>query len=101
MHSNAWKKYLKALLVLHQIEFPWKHDLGPLVELLREAALLPAGIDRDALEDLAPYAVELRYPGDMGEITLDEATCAVAIAGTVRTAIRPVLPTGQDGCQGA
>jgi HEPN domain-containing protein len=91
------EKYLKALLALHQIDFPWKHDLGPLVELLRDAALLPAEIDQDALEDLAPYAVELRYPGDMGEITLDEATDAVAIVRTVRTAIRQVLPAEYTG----
>lgn len=87
------EKYLKALLALHRVEFPWRHDLGPLVELLREAELLSAAVDVDALEDLAPYAVELRYPGDIGEITPDEAARAVAIAGGVRRAIRHALGT--------
>jgi HEPN domain-containing protein len=87
------EKYLKALLALHQIDFPWKHDLGPLIELLREAGLLPGAIDADALEDLTPYAVELRYPGDIGEITREEATHAVALAREVRRTIQHALGT--------
>lgn len=90
------EKYLKALLALYQIDFPWKHDLGPLVELLREAALLPDQIDADALEDLAPYAVQLRYPGDIGEITREEATHAVALAREVRHTIRYTLGIEDD-----
>jgi HEPN domain-containing protein len=84
------EKYLKALLTLHQIEFPRTHDLTELV------ALLPAGIrflvPSDELVVITPYAVEARYPGDWGRPVRADAVRAVQIARRVRTAVRSQLP---------
>lgn len=55
------EKLLKALLVEKGRSFEKKHDLPYLLERTSQDALLPyAGF----LEELSPYAVEFRYPGD-------------------------------------
>ena len=57
------EKYLKGWLVEAAIYFPKTHHLPFLLELALPS--LP-GIEtyRDPLSRLAPYAVDLRYPGD-------------------------------------
>jgi HEPN domain-containing protein len=53
------EKYLKALMVLHDINVPRSHDIGALV------GLLPPGTPMELLSDeqdrLTSYAVALRY----------------------------------------
>ena len=61
--QQAAEKYLKALLTLHQIEFPKTHELRRLLELLTEAEpQLVAGLTD--ITWLEPFGVEVRYPGD-------------------------------------
>ena len=60
-HSQqASEKYLKALLVWHQIEFPKTHDLDLLLTLVssREPELATSLADAGIL---TPYGVEYRY----------------------------------------
>jgi HEPN domain-containing protein len=77
--QQAAEKFLKAVLVHHQIEFPKTHDLAGLLDLISRA-------DPDlalALGDvigLNIYAVEARYPGDSPEITASEAKIALSLA---------------------
>jgi hypothetical protein len=47
---------------------------------------------REETERLAPYAVEIRYPGNLPEITLDEAQRAVADAEAVWDFVLAILP---------
>jgi len=85
------EKYLKALLVWHQIEFRKTHDIQELLNLL-------TSIDHDLPDilseavDLTPYGVEYRYPGDYPDATVEDATKALSLARHVRDVIRSRLP---------
>jgi HEPN domain-containing protein len=75
------EKYLKALLVARRQIFPRTHDLSALSDLcLQNELIIP--VDRDALERLTAYAVQVRYPGE--DPTPDEAREALQIAQVVR-----------------
>jgi len=86
-HSQqAAEKYLKALLTQHHIAFPKTHDLERLLRLVRKVD----GALADALSEviiLSLYGVEVRYPGDRPDVTLDEARQAVALARLVSDAV--------------
>lgn len=43
---------------------------------------------------LNPYGVDVRYPGDMPELTTEDARSAMAIASKVRKAVLGALPQG-------
>jgi HEPN domain-containing protein len=94
--QQAAEKFLKAVLVWHQVEFPKTHDIGRLADLLETVDAGLAARVREA-SALTPYAVEARYPSDLPEPTLDEAREALAIAARVRDAVlrqlAPVLGT--------
>jgi len=81
--QQAAEKYLKALLVRHQVEFPKTHDLGELLDLLATADAALAQQLR-AAEGLNPYAVDTRYPGDCPEMTVQDGRQAVALATQVK-----------------
>jgi len=89
--QQAAEKYLKALLVWHQIEFRKTHDMQELLNLV-------SGIDHELPDvlsetvDLTPYGVEYRYPGDYPHATLEDATKALTVARHVRDVIRSHLP---------
>jgi HEPN domain-containing protein len=84
------EKYLKALLTFHAVPFLKIHDLTALM------ALVPKSIDlRLTLPEIAVlnrYAIDVRYPGDWGVITREDAESALAIARKVRSAVRGHLP---------
>lgn len=76
--QQAVEKSLKAILALHEIEYPWWHDLGELLELVRPLAseLIPF---EDQMFRMTPYAVEARYDEEF-EPSLDEAGEALEVA---------------------
>jgi HEPN domain-containing protein len=84
------EKYVKALLVLNEIDFPWTHNLSELI------AHLPArarpNLTPEEQERLTDYATVTRYPGDYESIPLAEARRAVRIARRARREIRKLLP---------
>lgn len=90
--QRAAEKFLKAVLVWRQIEFPKTHDIGRLVGLVRVADATLADLVADAAA-LTPYGVEVRYPGDLPEPTPAEAREAVALAERVRQAVLQHLPS--------
>jgi len=64
------EKLLKALLVEKGKTFEKRHDLPYLLERASQETLRTyAGF----LEELSPYAVEFRYPGDFHPTTEEEA----------------------------
>jgi HEPN domain-containing protein len=83
------EKYLKAYLVLHGIHFPYTHDLSRLLELCAEQAGWAEEL-REA-EELTPYAITARYPGEDEEVREEEARRAAEIAARVRDVVRRTL----------
>lgn len=92
------EKYLKGFLAFKSIDFPNTHDLVILLRLVTEA--VRAGIEIGGVEPLNRYTIEARYPGDWEAITRDEAERAMALARSVRDAIRARLPKEALGERG-
>jgi HEPN domain-containing protein len=69
--QQAAEKTLKAFLASRAVRFANVHDLSKLLALAEsvEAGFHALADDADAL---APFAVEIRYPGDWGDLTRDE-----------------------------
>lgn len=89
--QQAVEKYMKALLTWRQVDFPKTHDLGELLNLLT--------IDDPSLREelraavvLTDYGVEVRYPGDLPQVSLEEAREAIDLAADARDTIFGVLP---------
>jgi len=82
------EKYLKAILVSRDIEFPKTHDLLILDALCVSAGIF-TGFTKEELGRLAGYAVHTCYPGN--QPTPDEAQEALTIANTVRQFARTFL----------
>jgi HEPN domain-containing protein len=81
--QQASEKYIKALLVARQVEFPKTHDIGRLLDLI-------AGVDQELAAsltgavELTDYGVEFRYPGDQPPLETDDVARALSLAGQVR-----------------
>ncbi len=58
--QQAVEKALKALLAHHRIAFRRTHDIAELLDLIEDAGL-PTPPAADRLDELNPYAVEMRY----------------------------------------
>lgn len=84
------EKYLKALLVLHSVEFPKTHNLRLLIQLV--PAGLSLGLETDRVVALIRYAVDVRYSDELQVVTPAAAEEAVATARKVREAVRQHLP---------
>ncbi|HEX5809315.1 MAG TPA: HEPN domain-containing protein [Anaerolineales bacterium] len=82
------EKYLKALLLFKDQEFPKVHDLNTLDDLCSGIGIF-LGMDKTDLARLSAYAVMSRYPGE--EPALDEAREAIETAKTVRRFARSYL----------
>jgi HEPN domain-containing protein len=84
--QQAAEKYLKAVLVRYQIEFPKTHDLIKLLEKVAAAGRSLADSLRFA-NVLTPYGVEVRYPSDAPEILAGAEVEAQNIARQVGEAV--------------
>ncbi len=82
---HAGEKAIKALLVVHDVDPPKRHNLD------RLARLLPANeVERFALLDLpelSRWAIEGRYPDDFDEATREQAAVALGLARAILTAV--------------
>ncbi|NUO09630.1 MAG: HEPN domain-containing protein [Candidatus Brocadia sp.] len=81
--QQAAEKYLKAFLVQEQVEFSKTHNIMSLLNLCSSAdksfkEQLPEA------DNLTDYAVEIRYPDDWYEPTLEETKQAYEIALKVK-----------------
>jgi HEPN domain-containing protein len=92
-HSQrAVEKFIKTLLVRHQMEFPKTHDIPLLRGLL-------AGVDtglatRLAFADwLTPFGVDVRYPSQTRELPDDVGERALTTARQVRESAMAALDT--------
>lgn len=82
------EKYLKAMLVAKEVEFPKTHDLLILDTLCNQAYIL-TGFTKEDLGRLSGYAVHTRYPGN--QPTVEEAREALQIVSNVRRFARLYL----------
>jgi len=89
--QQAAEKYLKALLTWHQIEFPKTHAIEQLLELLKPTVRDVALSLREAVV-LTPFGVDVRYPGDQPEPSMEETRQALDLARQVRDVVLPILP---------
>ena len=81
--QQAAEKYLKAYLTFLNISFEKKHDLDYLLDLISDQ---DAEVKQfyDLAEELNSYAVEIRYPDDWFEPTLEEAQKALSSVKIIR-----------------
>jgi HEPN domain-containing protein len=87
--QQAVEKSLKAILALHDVEYPWRHDLGELLELVKP--LLPeAAAYEDRIITMTPFAVEIRYDAEF-EPSLAQAREALSTALQVQKLIDKVV----------
>ncbi|MGA2325023.1 MAG: HEPN domain-containing protein [Bryobacteraceae bacterium] len=94
--QQAAEKYVKALLVRHQIEFPKTHDLAKLLDRLATANASIAESLRNA-DVLTPFGVEVRYPSDAPEVLAGGETEAIDLARQVKDAVMISLRPYLDG----
>jgi HEPN domain-containing protein len=83
------EKHLKALLVVHGIDFPFTHNLRRLIDLVPGEAA-----QRDELriaEPLTPLGTTARYPGAHEPVSRAEAEEALVLAQQLRTRVRERL----------
>jgi HEPN domain-containing protein len=89
--QQAAEKTLKAFLVWRSVPFEKVHSLVYLMDLCEVVEPGFASV-REETESLAPYAVEIRYPGDAPEVSLEEARRALAGAEAVWRLVLDFLP---------
>lgn len=80
------EKYLKAYLVAEGIDFPYTHNIARLLELCNEHG--GAMKDLADAEELTPFAVTARYPGEDEEVSRNDANRVLDIADHVRQTAR-------------
>lgn len=85
------EKTLKALLIWVNVPFEKVHSLTYLLDL-GEVEFPDLTQLRNRIEELAPYAVEIRYPGAILAIEPDEAEIALDTAKAVWRFALNILP---------
>lgn len=80
------EKLLKAALVYKGIVFERRHDLRYLAELTQDQGVLR---HRDLFDELTPYAVETRYPGDAPVLSKGDARKLLGRVGSLREDLLP------------
>jgi len=94
--QQAAEKAIKALLIQHDVEFPYVHDLAELLTLLERAGHeVPESI-RQA-ERLTRFAIFARYPGLAPPTSREEYREALALAEAVVRWAEESLRSEQDG----
>jgi HEPN domain-containing protein len=84
--QQAVEKYLKALLVDRQVEFPKTHDLGDLLDLI-EPFDADLAAEMKGITWLTPYGVDFRYPSDLPAMSGEKAKQALELAVKVEAAV--------------
>ncbi|RJP31349.1 MAG: HEPN domain-containing protein [Candidatus Omnitrophota bacterium] len=80
--QQAVEKSIKAVLVYHQIHFPYTHNIGFLINALKEAGIhWPEELENCVI--LTKYATLARYPSDMTPVTQVQYKESISIAKMV------------------
>jgi HEPN domain-containing protein len=89
--QQAVEKGLKAYLVWRGVAFDRVHSLSYLLDMCEEMAPELASL-RERIEALTPYAVEVRYPGATGEISLEDGQESLMTAEMIWEVILDLIP---------
>ncbi|MBL7075398.1 HEPN domain-containing protein [candidate division KSB1 bacterium] len=81
--QQAVEKYLKAYLVFLDIPFTKTHEIGELITKCEEKDGEISALKEEA-DKLTDYAIEVRYPDDWFEPSLEEAKDAFKIAKKIK-----------------
>ncbi len=89
--QQSVEKLLKGFLAWKSTQFEKVHSLTYLLDLceVKEPRFVSL---RDQIETLAPYAVEVRYPGEVLDITQEEAQEALATVEAIWDFVLSLLP---------
>lgn len=87
--QQAAEKAIKALLVLHGIDFPKSHALTTLAMLLPTEVQLH--LDFDSIAELTPWAVAGRYPEDTADPDPATTSRLAATATTITTSAESAI----------
>lgn len=79
------EKYLKAYLVSRMVDFPHTHNIGYLLEVIREGTSWM--LELEDAEYLTTFSVTTRYPGIDKPVTKEEAITAIQLAEIVAKSI--------------
>jgi len=90
--QQAAEKYLKALLVRHQVHFPKTHSIRELLDLTSSVAPAAARSLAGCVV-LTPYGVDVRYPGDLPDLLPGQDTEALELARLARETVLGELKT--------
>lgn len=82
--QQAAEKALKAVCILHHIEYPYVHDLAALITILMKSGIPVPDSVKEAAK-LTRFAITTRYPHFLSPIQEPEYQRAVAIAERVIT----------------
>jgi len=82
------EKLLKALLIQKKVHFERRHDLSYLLQLTSESNL---SAHSRTLNQLNPFAVEIRYPGDLPQFSVSEARELQEATGAFREAVLSMI----------
>ncbi len=80
----------EAFLTYRRAEFPKTHDMKQLLFLLARAAP-DLAITLEDIDELAPFGVEIRYPGDVPDLLPGQERDAFALATRARDAVMAEL----------
>ncbi len=89
--QQAVEKALKAYLIWKNVPFEKVHSLGYLMDLCEQQDKSFAAF-RDRVEALAPFAVGIRYPGELMDVPPDEAKELLATTEAVWELVIRLLP---------
>lgn len=90
--QQAVEKILKAFLISRRAAAPRTHNLVALLDAAVEHEPSTADL-KEACSLLTPYAVDLRYPGDIGVVEHTEAEDALAMMDLAWSRLAALLPS--------
>ncbi len=82
--QQAVEKYFKAYLTLVDVRVTKTHDLEPILALCIDKDTKFERLDKDRIYELTFYAVEIRYPEEYIELSIDEARALYETAKEVK-----------------
>ena len=94
--QQAVEKILKAFLISRRAAAPRTHNLVALLDAAVEHEPSTADL-KEACSLLTPYAVDLRYPGDIGVVEHTEAEDALAMMDLAWSRLAALLPSESRG----